>query len=1066
MHLHTFRTALAAVVGLALLAPAAHAAPDLLYTFEDLAPDAFVTEYGQVQFKPKADVGFNPDPAEYTDIFPSGRRFTSCDRTMIARSPGLRGDRRLVPTCRNNPKRRASGSSAAGFESAEPAMFASFARTRTRVSLRLRPSPCVDEPPRNGFTGTPCDLSSALLAFNAQDELVATALGGPRAETLSITRPTDDIAYVELGHDNGGHPSYDQIGVDDLGFDAPDTPGTPDFTLIGADIAKPVGGTYDVPIRLRRINLSSGAVQLSHLALPNGIESVTFDPNPSTGEVVTARVKIASNAPLNKPLQITLVAQPQSASAGSQQRTATLSVTPKVPFEISVPGGAIKPSSCGTTKARVSLVPSAGYEGPPVAVSLAVPAGYTVSPASFEAAPQGITTREIVIMAPPRAFVDRKPGQILDIVAKAQGEVPQFTPVAIEPAPPRIDSVTFPGSARNGFLNLPAGSVHVQGAGFCPGDEIVFGGEVPVAGSPGPAGTSLAGPVPNGAGPGPIKVKTPDGTVAGTGTGVQTFRSTWGFAFPNAGDFVSGELTTNDVLGGFVDSHVTVDVCRGLTFGILDCEVRVPHPWALRLIGKDFGGLCYGFAAASARTVLGLPVSGMARTPLPYALGGPTGPLVDVLRHQHAMQWSEQAQNARVLEPSMSKFVDRVSTMLKDGGVPIISLRAAGGGHAVVAYRARDLGGERWSIDLYDPNQPHAAGHADTPPNSTVEVDGQRWTFRGLTQPNGQPWTGDADSIKVSSASKIPRWGEGSILVNALIPFGDDGASVSDDKGRPIDQVDGAEVIPTLDASGGPTLYRLTSDRGWRVSGGGAFVGDGWSAVIEPQGARSAQAKSTALIDPKSHSVEATGGRARLTVSTDHGKGARTAVVDGSGGTSVSFSRNDGEVMVEGRGTATVSLGASGPKSAPTSVRLRVALGSGVTRIKPSSWTKRGSVTVTVRRGGKQRRVVAKAQRLPVRLGKPSVTTGRGTAVVKVAVGALAPVDGQVSVAARALRGGRPVGRAVSTELGRKGGTATLTLRGLPRGALSIRVFATAVGTVKGAALSGQQTKNARATVR
>ena len=212
-----------------------------------------------------------------------------------------------------------------------PDTTATFSLQRSRVSVYVGflGSPALPCLPNS--TASTCAVVT-LRAFDASGAQVATSA------PLTVTQGAGVQALLSVsssvaiaGFEVSGRTTTDNnkdIAIDDLSFDAPATPPPPDFTLTptSASLGVAQAGSASAAIAIGRLNGSSGPIGLAVRDLPAGV-SAQFSPNPADGSQSTLTLTADSTAPPTAPLQVTIVGSPQSPSAGSAQRTATLSVT-------------------------------------------------------------------------------------------------------------------------------------------------------------------------------------------------------------------------------------------------------------------------------------------------------------------------------------------------------------------------------------------------------------------------------------------------------------------------------------------------------------------------------------------------------------------------------------------------------------------------------------------------------------------------------------------------------------------------------------------------------------------
>ena len=240
---------------------------------------------------------------------------------------------------------------------------------------------------------------------------------------------------------------------------------------------------------------------------------------------------------------------------------------------------------------------------------------------------------------------------------------------------------------------------------------------------------------------GPLVVLSPNGrkTVLLSNFTVDNYRDVNGYSFVNDGkgysDYTFDDLTR---LYGAEQTHISVDACGILTFGLANCTVNtgIPDPLAyleLAIINEALPpnlGQCLGFALSSARLSLAdfIPEDFLIQPGTDgstvWDLDGPTGPsseLRDFIHQAHLEQttvefltyYAEQIAADEVL--GLPHLISTVKSELAQGRPVVIPFQEGGfGGHAVLAYNVEDLpnGGEK--LDIYDPNNPYLTSEAPT----------------------------------------------------------------------------------------------------------------------------------------------------------------------------------------------------------------------------------------------------------------------------------------------------------------------------------------------------------------
>jgi hypothetical protein len=134
-----------------------------------------------------------------------------------------------------------------------------------------------------------------------------------------------------------------QLAFDDVSYDIPDTPTSPDFQLNRDDTGEAVmvpDGAANVGLTLQRLAASSGTISLSASGLPTGVQA-SFSPAAATGSSATTQINLhlvaAANAPRGA-MTATVTATPSSASAGAVPRSVSVGVRVTPRFDLRADG--------------------------------------------------------------------------------------------------------------------------------------------------------------------------------------------------------------------------------------------------------------------------------------------------------------------------------------------------------------------------------------------------------------------------------------------------------------------------------------------------------------------------------------------------------------------------------------------------------------------------------------------------------------------------------------------------------------------------------------------------------
>jgi hypothetical protein len=285
---------IAALVALGATPGAARAAPDTTIDFDDLPAGTTVSD----QYASRG--------VEF------GR----------ARPGGLAG--KLPSTRAVQPGHPGSGNELALFEACgefcdfdSNFLAAKFSAGHSRVSV-LVTNPVASTAP-NGHPPPP-----VLSGFDSDGHRIAQVSGSAPGQTLTISTPGPDIAYIEL---------EGLRAIDDLGFDNP-TNLPPDFSLVPRfdptddpqTVTVVAGETATLPIAVGRFNGSTGPLNLHVEGLPAHVTApgLPADVDPSDGKTVDVHLAAEKTSPAVEGA-VTVVATP-SPAAGTQPHSTQFKV--------------------------------------------------------------------------------------------------------------------------------------------------------------------------------------------------------------------------------------------------------------------------------------------------------------------------------------------------------------------------------------------------------------------------------------------------------------------------------------------------------------------------------------------------------------------------------------------------------------------------------------------------------------------------------------------------------------------------------------------------------------------
>jgi hypothetical protein len=236
--------------------------------------------------------------------------------------------------------------------------------------------------PMTPCSGSPTDSACAvvtLLGYDAAGNQIAsspptTVSQGAGVHTkLSVSRPTAQIVGFRITASTDATDDNKQIAIDDLTFNTPTTPPTPDFTLTPAatNVNLVTGSPVADAIAIGRLGGSSGSVSLAVSgALPTGVHA-QLTPNPAGGASSVLTLTADGDAPPTTDTNpiITVTGTPASAAVGPAARSFSVTVGVQRAFDVSVAGpDTVSVSSC-SVGVPIEVTRDLGFPGP---VSLSV----------------------------------------------------------------------------------------------------------------------------------------------------------------------------------------------------------------------------------------------------------------------------------------------------------------------------------------------------------------------------------------------------------------------------------------------------------------------------------------------------------------------------------------------------------------------------------------------------------------------------------------------------------------------------------------------------------------------
>jgi hypothetical protein len=927
------------------------------------------------------------------------------------------------------------------------------------------------------------NVTAQLIAYRANDTVAATGaavpiFAGPFDSAVTVTSAAADIARWEL-HVGGTDDVGAAVGFDDLTMEFPDN-SLPDLSLSTAGDVRAVlqGQTTDVPVKITRLNGSSGPVRFSAGGLPAGITAQVV-PNPVTGPPDTATVKLtaAPDAPVFEvPKTITITADPQGDGAVAPGAR-TVSVPLRVAADFALgPRGTTVPvpapvPACAAVDVPFALARDRAFTG---TVALAVenlPAGVsaTILPGATIAPGGGFTVEGTLRLT---GSATPAPARTLILRATAPGAPDKTLAIALSPA--GGGATLGAGVGLTPRALQPGTSIHVTGTGFCPGTRVRAGSAfAETAATLDADGRGLTFTVPRLATPGPVTIVPPAPRAAYATTNalqIKTFRGTYGMPFHN---FDYGTLSIDELTDEFGagDLFISVNLCWPLSCsvntGILNPVAAVV--WGVINIALHSShGHCFGISRGVEelmnRKTPYRRFSGTATVPyeLPAA-AGPSSGLSDWLDAKHAAQTSSEFLNAWARrDRSVAGQVARARAELTAGRFPIVTISHGGllgEGHAMLVY---DMAQTATGTDLYvyDNNREQgqdelgdAATHQAYEEASVIHVTANQWSY-GMASGT---WTGGNDgSLFIAPFSTIPD--DPSLPgLSDIVTAGPSAIFGSGGAARTAGATDGAQYLPALDDGAAPGANGfLVFPKGTKnpthvlegVKAGSyseVFTGADTAAGVSGVGTRKG-VKDTVSGDVSGDpGVTFKGGASRaltLTLATGNDKDGTAAAINthGAAGGSESGALTAGGTLRyahAGRATTfsfTVTrVRRDGGGATFTSPALRVANGDRVTVRPVGGDLTRVRVTTRRRGGATSTRVVrtrpaAGAGRL--RIAKPALKARRVSTRVTIA-----GLKGRAVLGAtlRVTRGGKAVARRATSVAKARNGAVTVRFATLPR---------------------------------
>ncbi len=303
--------AFAPIVVAMLLLPAS-ALADTTVSFDDLVPGTVLTTQYANAGGAGQGVTFGPLPGTAGDSA----------RPVVTSAPGqAHSDGQVAdincPTCNEG----------IGYI---PDTTATFAVPRSHVSVDVGLLGTAASACSAGSTAPTCAVVT-LVAYDSNGNRIATSSpvtvtqGAGVNTPLSVSTPTASIVGFEVST-RDPTDNEKSVAIDDLTFNTPSAPASPDFTLTPAATTLVVayGESVTDQITIGRIGGSNGAVALGTGALPSGVHA-QFLPNPATATTTLTLTADPTVPPTRGAAPtVTVTGTPLAASAGAVAHSVTL----------------------------------------------------------------------------------------------------------------------------------------------------------------------------------------------------------------------------------------------------------------------------------------------------------------------------------------------------------------------------------------------------------------------------------------------------------------------------------------------------------------------------------------------------------------------------------------------------------------------------------------------------------------------------------------------------------------------------------------------------------------------
>jgi hypothetical protein len=647
--------------------------------------------------------------------------------------------------------------------------------------------------------------NATLTAFDSEgNQLATTGLvpidAGGFNTRLSVSADNGDIASFTVratSGPNAENPFVGDLGIDDLSVNFADG-GIPDFSLapVNQVVAMVQGQSIEVPVRINRINGSTGPIALSVSELPEGISAdpITVSGN-QTGAKITLTASVEAPDTNFVPTAATLIADPLGdPDVGTGTRTTPLQVRVARDFELSVNG--VSETSLRPGNRILLRAPDCAPFEVPVKIGRDIAMNRDVTlglRADGETLVTGLETEFLPspIVAPGGSLAAERTLRILLDPTRTFGFAPLIlegragpsgsthaVPVGLIRAEPRANISIVPPAFSHGRTPRfgQAGTrVRVTGTGFCPGTTVEVGNEYAAAPATVLDPHTIEFTVPRYATSGQVTI-VPPGRLPKYNTRealtVDSVRNDDGFPF---GNYPFGSLSLGELTKAFGAADVFLRVNPCWPFGSCPVVTGAVNPiaaieWGLfNVLPRSH---CFGMALGLQHFLSGKesyrayadPGRGGASSA--YAMSSADGPgeaLSSFLDAEHVRQFSDEFLTARLARSeSLRSQLELLERELGKQRQPMVSLFDEEGSHTVLAYDVEQTAGAA-EIFVYNPNLPFlqseeesGTAHRDLVDRSVIRVDkiAKAWSTEPL--PGEKVEGGNDGSLWVTPDGTIP----------------------------------------------------------------------------------------------------------------------------------------------------------------------------------------------------------------------------------------------------------------------------------------------------------------------